>query len=225
MNPWQRPTSRWRKPPAPRGVELCRCQTSVGSHPLTQTLVDTSSGRKPRSSSRAYPCCWVDRQAAEVRGLAPGTPASRRGAGRRSTRPVRRRLAEHPAEVDVMFLGAGRLGGRHAAPIGRERAWCQGRLGRHAGGQPDIPRRRRPAEAAREWNCDHRAQRASVEAVALDDDDGSSKARFGADGFAEVGPPHVALRDHHSVDSSVCRLAAVTNGSVPSPTSVTTRSS
>jgi hypothetical protein len=76
-----------------------------------------------------------------------------------------------------------------------------------------------------EWDGDHRAQRAPVEAVGLDDDDRSSKARFGIDRFAEVGPPHVALCDHRSVDSRICRPAAGTNGSIPSPTSVTTRSS
>ena len=42
------------------------------------------------------------------------------------------RLAEHPAQVDEVLLGGGLLRGRHAAPLRRERAGCQGRLGRHA---------------------------------------------------------------------------------------------
>jgi hypothetical protein len=45
---------------------------------------------------------------------------------------VGRRLAEHPAEVDEVLLGGGLLRRGHAAPLGRERARRQGRLGRHA---------------------------------------------------------------------------------------------
>jgi ABC-type sugar transport system substrate-binding protein len=45
---------------------------------------------------------------------------------------VGRRLAEHPAEVDEVFLGRGLLRGRDAAPLRRERRGRQARLGRHA---------------------------------------------------------------------------------------------
>ena len=46
------------------------------------------------------------------------------------------RLAEHPAEVDEVLLRGGLLRGRHAAPLRRERARRQGRLGRHASRSP-----------------------------------------------------------------------------------------
>lgn len=60
--------------------------------------------------------------------------------------------------------------------------------------------------------------------VALNDDHRPPVARRELPEFGEIGPPHVALRDHHSVSSRVRRLALDTNGSAAAPTSATTRS-
>ena len=69
-----------------------------------------------------------------------------------------------------------------------------------------------------------RADSAPVERIALHYDDGPSQAGSRATGLGKVGPPDLALGDHHELRSRTRRAALDTNSSSPSPTSAQVRS-
>src|SRR6266850_2616427 len=70
-----------------------------------------------------------------------------------------------------------------------------------------------PPEIARDRHADDRRDRAAIERISLDDNDGTAKARGRPSGRRQVCPEHVALPDHHSTRSSACRAARVRKGS------------
>lgn len=88
--------------------------------------------------------------------------------------------------------------------------------------QQHVARRVGPFEIAGQRHAHHRRDSALVESVALNDQNGSTIARRGADRFAQVGPPHLPLVDYHSTRSSARRAAARANPSGSVPTASTT---
>ena len=80
-----------------------------------------------------------------------------------------------------------------------------------------------PSAGCWSGHADDRAQRAAVERLTLDHDDRPPEPGLRPGRLAEVGPPDLALGDHHSVEPRVRRAAAPANRSSPgSPISATT---
>lgn len=95
---------------------------------------------------------------------------------------------------------------------------------RDARGQEGVARRVGPFEIAGERHAHNRGQPATVERIALHDHDRSPEAGPRSDRRRKLGPPDLALRDHHSVLSRTSRPAAATKPSSSRPTSSQTRS-
>ncbi len=70
----------------------------------------------------------------------------------------------------------------------------------------------RPFEIARQRYADNDRDAAPVQCIPLHDYDRPAKTRFGSDGWRNIGPPYLALRNHHSMFSRTRRPAAATNG-------------
>lgn len=71
-------------------------------------------------------------------------------------------------------------------------------------GEENVSGRRGPLDVACERHAYDRRYAAPVQAIALNDNNGSSESRLRSPWFTGVCPPHLALGDrHHSVRSSV----------------------
>lgn len=64
-----------------------------------------------------------------------------------------------------------------------------------------------PFQLGGQWDTDDGRDCASVERIALNDEDGSAKSGPRADRVAEIGPPDVPLPDYHSEFSRILRPA------------------
>ena len=64
-----------------------------------------------------------------------------------------------------------------------------------------------PLDLRSEGHTDHGCKRASVQSVALNDQNRSAKTRPRANGLTEVRPPNFPLSDHHSELSRTLRAA------------------
>ena len=89
---------------------------------------------------------------------------------------------------------------------------------RRSCGQKHVARRVGPPQVARERHAHRRGEAASIQGVALHDHDRSSKPGARSDGGRKIGPPDLALRDHHSTRSRTRRAAAARNSSDSAPT-------
>ena len=93
----------------------------------------------------------------------------------------------------------------------------------HPRREPHVTRSSLPPQVAGEWDADHRGNPASVQGVALHDDDRAPESGPGSGGCGQLHPAHVTLGDHHSTWTSRRRAAAARKASSCSPTSSQTR--
>ena len=93
---------------------------------------------------------------------------------------------------------------REQAPVDRDDlGYVRHRILRQSGhpmSQKHVARGVGQTEVARERHHDDCADTASVECVSLDDENGPSQTRTGADGSWQIRPEDVSLGDYHSLD-------------------------
>ena len=79
--------------------------------------------------------------------------------------------------------------------------------------QKDVARGVGQTEVARQRHHHDCADAASVECVSLDDENGPSQTRAGADRSRQVRPDDVSLSNYHSLDARTRRPASRTKSS------------
>jgi hypothetical protein len=97
---------------------------------------------------------------------------------------------------------------------------------RYARAQNHVPWRAAPLQVARQRDTYCGTDAAGIDGIALNDQHWAPVTRSGPDRLAQIRPPNLTLRDHHSVRLNTRRAASARKASgLPSPMSLTPGSS
>ena len=181
-----------------------RCTSTEPAEPVVMSVAQRLRfGQRPRTRAPATVVMSVAQQLREVRSTSKDDIESRQ-----------QQLELGPWKPAGTFIEQASVESDDLRGVGHRIS----RKTRRPCGQKHVARRVGPPQVARERHAHRGGEAASIQGVALHHHDRSSKPWARSDGGGKIGPPDLALRDHHSTRSRTRRAAAARNSSGSAPT-------